>query len=231
FYFFFFQAEDGIRDFHVTGVQTCALPIFEPRSGITQVEFFHDGTKVGEATFPLLETRKVYVDGKQEEELVELWLLRGTVPAISTKETSLSISARVHAVGGAVSDAPTKLVRIIENSDPVVRITAPLQGTNITVGQEIPIVIEATDDTLTLGTRVELSVNNKMIVSQTISDESVNVNSLVDTTRQITFNYTVTPEQLGDTLRFQAKIIDCHQRLGQSETVKVSVVGDQPPSV
>src|SRR5690606_40310538 len=28
-YIFFFQAEDGIRDFHVTGVQTCALPISE----------------------------------------------------------------------------------------------------------------------------------------------------------------------------------------------------------
>ena len=27
--FFFFQAEDGIRDSPVTGVQTCALPIFE----------------------------------------------------------------------------------------------------------------------------------------------------------------------------------------------------------
>ena len=27
FYFFFFQAEDGIRDADVTGVQTCALPI------------------------------------------------------------------------------------------------------------------------------------------------------------------------------------------------------------
>src|SRR5258707_10196398 len=27
--FFFFQAEDGIRDIGVTGVQTCALPIFE----------------------------------------------------------------------------------------------------------------------------------------------------------------------------------------------------------
>src|SRR5437588_8337204 len=27
FYFFFFQAEDGIRDHCVTGVQTCALPI------------------------------------------------------------------------------------------------------------------------------------------------------------------------------------------------------------
>src|SRR5690625_6376127 len=26
--FLFFQAEDGIRDGHVTGVQTCALPIY-----------------------------------------------------------------------------------------------------------------------------------------------------------------------------------------------------------
>src|SRR5262249_57277515 len=29
--FFFFQAEDGIRYWSVTGVQTCALPIFNPR--------------------------------------------------------------------------------------------------------------------------------------------------------------------------------------------------------
>src|SRR5205807_1957449 len=28
---FFFQAEDGIRDYKVTGVQTCALPIWKPR--------------------------------------------------------------------------------------------------------------------------------------------------------------------------------------------------------
>src|SRR2546428_13387229 len=29
-FFFFFQAEDGIRDLIVTGVQTCALPILSP---------------------------------------------------------------------------------------------------------------------------------------------------------------------------------------------------------
>src|SRR3989475_7787670 len=28
-FFFFFQAEDGIRDLTVTGVQTCALPIWK----------------------------------------------------------------------------------------------------------------------------------------------------------------------------------------------------------
>src|SRR5215510_10213117 len=32
-FFFFFQAEDGIRDGHVTGVQTCALPIYD-RPGV-----------------------------------------------------------------------------------------------------------------------------------------------------------------------------------------------------
>src|SRR2546430_5544055 len=33
--FFFFQAEDGIRDLTVTGVQTCALPI-SPRAATTK---------------------------------------------------------------------------------------------------------------------------------------------------------------------------------------------------
>src|SRR5256885_6291135 len=34
FSFFFFQAEDGIRDYKVTGVQTCALPISRLRSSL-----------------------------------------------------------------------------------------------------------------------------------------------------------------------------------------------------
>src|SRR5690349_23616332 len=33
FFFFFFQAEDGIRDLYVTGVQTCALPIWNCKPG------------------------------------------------------------------------------------------------------------------------------------------------------------------------------------------------------
>src|SRR2546430_3089686 len=36
--FFFFQAEDGIRDLTVTGVQTCALPISTPSSRLTRLE-------------------------------------------------------------------------------------------------------------------------------------------------------------------------------------------------
>src|SRR2546430_13150110 len=38
--FFFFQAEDGIRDLTVTGVQTCALPIYD-HGHIIQNQNFH----------------------------------------------------------------------------------------------------------------------------------------------------------------------------------------------
>src|SRR2546422_1329548 len=41
-FFFFFQAEDGIRDVAVTGVQTCALPIW---LAARNVSWPHEGAK------------------------------------------------------------------------------------------------------------------------------------------------------------------------------------------
>src|SRR5215467_15115243 len=77
-FFFFFQAEDGIRDYKVTGVQTCALPISavagtheelglrEPAHGATQmcavdgedlealrVDTAHPARDLGRVTVPL----------------------------------------------------------------------------------------------------------------------------------------------------------------------------------
>src|SRR5688500_19830600 len=44
FFVFFFQAEDGIRDYKVTGVQTCALPILDlaESSGFERGEYDTD---------------------------------------------------------------------------------------------------------------------------------------------------------------------------------------------
>src|SRR5438105_9963749 len=50
FIFFFFQAEDGIRDPLVTGVQTCALPIYGGASG-------HDRRRDAKAPRALLRRR------------------------------------------------------------------------------------------------------------------------------------------------------------------------------
>src|SRR2546430_10350970 len=60
-FFFFFQAEDGIRDLTVTGVQTCALPIsklalFFPHRRPAEHEDLHSvGGRPGKAAVVLLE--------------------------------------------------------------------------------------------------------------------------------------------------------------------------------
>src|SRR5437762_3661956 len=41
---FFFQAEDGIRDTSVTGVQTCALPIFDNGAALAPGEAYTSTT-------------------------------------------------------------------------------------------------------------------------------------------------------------------------------------------
>src|SRR5438270_5041549 len=69
--YFFFQAEDGIRDLTVTGVQTCALPI----SGVTLAEVCESGIGSliqvvnfcqGDASYSILPAD----DGRSEERRV-----------------------------------------------------------------------------------------------------------------------------------------------------------------
>src|SRR2546422_2643127 len=64
-FFFFFQAEDGIRDVAVTGVQTCALPIYTV-----------GGTPVGELAKSL----------KSGGSIVSYAMQSGQFPAISPKD-------------------------------------------------------------------------------------------------------------------------------------------------
>src|SRR2546422_8561515 len=62
-FFFFFQAEDGIRDVAVTGVQTCALPIYKKAFGATEKarlpgpdgRLMHAAVRIGDSTVMLVD--------------------------------------------------------------------------------------------------------------------------------------------------------------------------------
>src|SRR6266576_3629102 len=69
--FFFFQAEDGIRALYVTGVQTCALPIyFRPTSCYVEVEFSEPAPGFWGIEFP--EMAELSPANAQQKEAAEL---------------------------------------------------------------------------------------------------------------------------------------------------------------
>src|SRR6266508_5435066 len=91
---FFFQAEDGIRDGHVTGVQTCALPILgiEPKPvmiGATTTTRPHPAARsalVADRMPPSTQRRPLMVTGGQTPGTAQL------APTASTRDTPLSRS-------------------------------------------------------------------------------------------------------------------------------------------
>src|SRR5690606_40953316 len=64
------QAEDGIRDFHVTGVQTCALPILAEHEGVPVVRV--DLTPIYDQLLAALETAVSPADVAAPEQRVRL---------------------------------------------------------------------------------------------------------------------------------------------------------------
>src|SRR5256885_9799584 len=57
---FFFQAEDGIRDYKVTGVQTCALPICAEISGVHLGDAARDAALFADIRAALLTHRVLF---------------------------------------------------------------------------------------------------------------------------------------------------------------------------
>jgi hypothetical protein len=92
------------------------IPDNDSSSGISLVEFYFDGTKVGEVNYPGIEVRGV------DSELFEIWSVRVNVPSISTTETSLAVSEKVFSSNGGEESAQSRLIRIIENIPPQVHI-------------------------------------------------------------------------------------------------------------
>src|SRR5690606_5443071 len=72
--YFFFQAEDGIRDFHVTGVQTCALPV--PIWQLANENKSYQLTNLLENTSATLENHQLRIDVSNNA----TWLIMQSLP-------------------------------------------------------------------------------------------------------------------------------------------------------
>src|SRR5258706_5286895 len=90
--FFFFQAEDGIRDWSVTGVQTCALPIYASLTGNTA----NFGQSSHEGTIMAIDEINAAggVLGKKLELLTEDTLSKAGEPATRSEERRVGKECR-----------------------------------------------------------------------------------------------------------------------------------------
>src|SRR5438128_8239487 len=99
---FFFQAEDGIRDATVTGVQTCALPIyviFEEFKGTGNMEIYLDRRLADKRVFPAIDIQR---SGTRKDELLlppdelsRVWVLRKVLSPLSTVEAMELLLSRL----------------------------------------------------------------------------------------------------------------------------------------
>src|SRR5256885_15547851 len=88
-YVFFFQAEDGIRDYKVTGVQTCALPIYlKTRLSHAAIADVHIERKPGKVTVTVHTGRPGVVIGKRGAEVDKL---RDELAQLTGKEVGINV--------------------------------------------------------------------------------------------------------------------------------------------
>src|SRR5256885_11136967 len=87
---FFFQAEDGIRDYKVTGVQTCALPISSFVPGVESIEMLEETVRA------LVVMDYPHDRGSHDHvELPRLWVERSLSPEDSCQGVDASRLERI----------------------------------------------------------------------------------------------------------------------------------------
>ncbi|HXK18398.1 MAG TPA: Ig-like domain-containing protein, partial [Polyangiaceae bacterium] len=194
-------------------------------SGVNYVEFFIDGSLVGESRFPL------YERDPATGALHEIWRYDTIAPEIASHESSRAAYAVVHAgLGSAQSES--RLFRIIEDTQPSVSIVSPLSGEGVSVGQTVSVVIEVKDDTLGAGLDSRLLLDEQVFAEHRFLDET---RKFADATTQQIDRYTYTlpvdAAMLGRQLSLRVSVIDQAGQVSESDTVNVVVRSDQPPGI
>ncbi|MEY8252971.1 MAG: Ig-like domain-containing protein, partial [Colwellia sp.] len=224
-------------------------PTIRTSSNIASVKVFLDDEEIGSTRFPKIEERNIKVGDEKEKHLFEVWEMKFNAPSISTHESSRSIYAQFTLDDGSIYQDETRLIRIIENKEPTVLIASPENNATVTAGQSIRIEGIGMDDTLYQGSEFRLYVNDKLkslkifdlryleeLEKEKIGKDDLYIlparylGAFATKQERVSFNYLVPNESIGESIdiKFQAK--DLHGELVETNTVKVLVAGDQPPS-
>lgn len=199
-------------------------------SGISYVEFYLDGTKLGETYFPNIENRKDPDSGKGK--IFEVWRYDNRVGEISVHETSKSFYAVVHSEEGGEKKTSDRLIRVVENKEPEVRFLYPNNRSSVSIGQNVNMGYEISDEMLSDGVVIELFLNGKSFDKWdcTGRGEKKYGHSGKQTT-SFSYAFPVTEEMAGAEQVFYFEVTDIQGKTGRSEPLRLVVKNDQVPGV
>jgi hypothetical protein len=193
-------------------------------SPIHYIEFFLDGRLATTAYFGFREER--------DERFFEVWRATSQAGPAALTETSLSISGVMHGRDGTQKELPARLIRVIKNSAPSALISRPVEGGSVSVGQTLQVVTQVLDDTLGMGTQIQLLVNGDIAAESYFYDATLRYEDAFEPqTTSRTFSVPIVDELLGDTLELSVRVFDYHEASFTSSPVRLSVKNDQPPQV
>ncbi|MCP3871850.1 MAG: hypothetical protein GY699_01645, partial [Desulfobacteraceae bacterium] len=207
-------------------------------SNISYMTFFLDGEKQDDCYFGFIEEREVPksgIEGKlgeTETKLFEIWRLDRTLGQVSTKETSRAFYAKIFLKNGGQGTTDSRLIRIIENTEPKVEIISPTNGDNISVGQTLKINTSLSDDNLAIGLQASLFLNDEEIDQFFHQDDSEKFAGSFELQHiSHVFSVPIAQEMLGKKLIFRIKAVDSMGGIAQTPELELFVRGDQPPDV
>lgn len=205
---------------------------FEKTTGIERVNFYVDGKNVGTASFPGFEVRKIKTPlGEEKDYLFETWSLKYNTQNTTIKQKSVPVYAEF--VQGIKTQAtPSRFLNLIRNTAASLNLQHPQHETDVIAGGTTTAVLQIMDDTLFLGTDVEILLNGRVVDSHTIFDNDYEEkNELSKPTAILKREIDIDPELLGDIANIQVKVTDFHGEITQSEVIRTNVKSDQGPSV
>src|SRR5690606_39249680 len=141
------QAEDGIRDFHVTGVQTCALPILE--EAVARLHVAEAAAKQAEANLEEAEANLVRAEAQGREGLIaqqDLDAIRAAAARARAQVASAKAQLRLERANVAAARTRLDRTEIRSPIDGMVLSRLVEPGQTVTAGFQTPVLFKVTAD-------------------------------------------------------------------------------------
>ncbi len=211
---------------------------------LKSVEFYVDGAKVGQSSFPRYEQRETGPlnpsTGKKEMETWTVWKT-SYVPPANAAGRSLAVYSRGFDDNGNETVTDTVIIRIVEDQPPEITVTSPVAGGEVIANRDLTVRFSVHDDLDIYGETVRAhistdlaTIDDNLVYSGSSGGGAVAVDYLSDfqTSGSSNFSFTyAVPSGSGKNYYLKIEATDYAENTSTCDIVTFTSKANMPPSV